>query len=479
MQDHHQALSKDNQRSSRQLATLGYWALILGSAFFWYNSPWQSQLLNFLTVAICCLGVIPMLRWLGRQDTTYPLLEVLQLTLVPFYASPLINEHAAVSLYPESTLIEAAWIVVLYQLLCGMGGKLADHSHRDRPQAGWWTSELVSDSNLRLTSYFFTLSTAWLIVSNFYDIIPPDLIGTLRAVFFGVGTISAFVQAYMWGSGKLGHTHRILFIINLVLQVLMQSLGLLLISGLIITLLSFVGYFTAARRIPWIAVALALIVFALLQAGKTQMRDIYWNNADRAVSMRSIPAYFQEWLTYGWESNMGDRYAGNKSQQNSLLERASLLQIVSLATELVPDRVAPLHGASYILIPPQVLPRFLWPDKPSPNESVKIMSVHLGILTEKEAETTSIAFGLITESYVNYGYGGISGLALLMGFILRKTGRATAFCNTISVGGIFRILCLAWCLNTETTMALWLSSFYQACVAIIMPLAAYRIFSRR
>jgi len=107
---------------------------------------------------------------------------------------------------------------------------------------------------------------------------------------------------------------------------------------------------------------------------------------------------------------------------------------------------------------------------------VKTLSVKLGILSANQAETTSIGYGLITEAYANFGSYGPGVLGLLLGWALRKLARATAACSTLSGGGILRILCLAWCLSTETTMAVWLSSFYQACVAIFFPLLLYKSF---
>jgi hypothetical protein len=158
------------------------------------------------------------------------------------------------------------------------------------------------------------------------------------------------------------------------------------------------------------------------------------------------------------------------------MERASLFQLVCYALDTVPDRTPFLMGETYSYVPPQVVPRFLWPTKPSPNDSVKTLSVKLGVLTADQAETTSIGYGLITEGYVNFGLYGPAILGLILGWALRKTALGTAQCSTISGGGILRILCLAWCLNAETTMAVWLSSFYQACIAIFVPLLFYKSF---
>src|SRR4051812_38144565 len=87
--------------AARRLARTGYISMALGAAVYWFKSPWQSPLLTLLAMAICFMGIWPILQWLQRNDQAYPLLEVLLLTMVPFYAVPLLSAHDAVVVYPE------------------------------------------------------------------------------------------------------------------------------------------------------------------------------------------------------------------------------------------------------------------------------------------------------------------------------------------------------------------------------------------
>jgi hypothetical protein len=191
-----------------------------------------------------------------------------------------------------------------------------------------------------------------------------------------------------------------------------------------------------------------------------------------------VPAFYTEWFEYGLASGGNLSEEAESSTGSSLLERASLFQIVSYVVDRVPERTPYLDGATYTIVPPQIIPRFLWPEKPSPNDSVKILSVQLGMLSVEQAETTSIGFGLIAEAYANFGFYGAIMLGFAVGLALRKVALVTAGCATLSTGGIFRILCLAWCLNSEVTMAVWLSSFYQACVAVMLPLLLFRALGK-
>ena len=156
------------------------------------------------------------------------------------------------------------------------------------------------------------------------------------------------------------------------------------------------------------------------------------------------------------------------------MRRASLFHIVCTVAYLIPERDDFLHGETYVLIPPQIVPRLLWPEKPSPNDSVKIMSIRLGVLTPTEAETTSIAYGLVAEAYANFGFAAVAILGFALGYCFRRLALAAADCATLSAVGLLLILCFVWCLNVETTLAVWLSSLYQAAVAVFAPLLFWK-----
>jgi len=467
------------RQRGRQLAMLGYVGTAGLATWFWLNSPWQNPFLLILTICIFCLGIVPMLQWLERGDEAYPLPEVLQLTLVPFYAVPLFSEHEAIMVYPESTLVTATLLVVLFQLSCFLGALAAGHTFERPSRVGWLEQAIVSENSLKFTTYTLMTTTLWLLVSTYTQWVPANLGGTLRAIFFGIGTLSTFILARMWGSDQLTPQQKVLFIINVVLQIILPSLGLLLVTGLITFLLAFVGYFSTARRFPWLVCLIALITFSVLHNGKYRMRQIYWGEDTQPVSLIQTPAYLSEWVGYGLQKKDDSDQERHSATHTSIFQRASLIQIVCHSVETVPSNTPFFGGSTYWLIPPQIVPRLLWPNKPSPNDSVKQLSIGLGLLNEQDAETTSIGFGLIAESYVNFGFYGTTVLGLLLGWVLRRVALRTADCGILSFGGIFRTLCLAWCLNTETTLAVWLSSFYQACIAILVPLLCIRSFLKR
>ena len=90
--------------------------------------------------------------------------------------------------------------------------------------------------------------------------------------------------------------------------------------------------------------------------------------------------------------------------------------------------IAPLYGATYELIPPLLVPRIFWPDKPRAHEGQVRLNVHFGRQDLDATFQTYIAWGLLPEAYGNFGAkaGAIFlgfGLGLLFAWLENFTAR--------------------------------------------------------
>jgi hypothetical protein len=461
----------------RQIVQAGQGALAVAVAWFWHRSDWEDPLLTVSTLLILVAGVWPILRWLAKNDSSYPIVELLLLTTVPFYAIPVLTGQEELAHFSESVLHRATLVVLVFQVACMAGSAWSSHNFRGQAKpSDLWQMEILPENRLHFTAFTAVLNTAWIILTNQTDWISTDMSGTFRAIFTGISVVSIFVQARLWGHGQLSQGHKALFVANLFLQVVLLFQSLLLINGIGLLFTAMVGYFTTSRRVPWLPIAVLLPIISILHNGKSAMRSIYWNDGIPEQKMSSLPDYFTQWFNLGLNAPK----SANSTQSNAitygLMRRASLFQIVCVTVATIPDKASYLEGESYTVLPAQIIPRFLWPSKPSPHLSVSLMSVQLGLLTIEETETTSIGFGMLTEAYANFGYFGVALLGVLFGCAFEWLSLTTLNSPTFSPAGLCRILCLIWCINAETTLAVWLSSFYQACVAIILPVWLLRPF---
>src|SRR5690606_24852343 len=124
----------------------------------------------------------------------------------------------------------------------------------------------------------------------------------------------------------------------------------------------------------------------------------YWSEDEqRKPTLTEIPGFYSEWIQVSLTQDEREEFTGVK--QTQLWERASLFQMLCMIVDRVPEIRPHLDGESYVDLPALLVPRFLWPDKPSALESNVRLALHFGLVDEESAANVSIAFGPVAEAY--------------------------------------------------------------------------------
>ena len=92
----------------------------------------------------------------------------------------------------------------------------------------------------------------------------------------------------------------------------------------------------------------------------------------------------------------------------------------AIVIDWTPDRQPYLYGETYGYVLPQLVPRLVWPDKPRSHVATYRLSIYYGLQDEDATESTTIAFGMLTEAYANFGLIGAILLGLFWGVNLKK-----------------------------------------------------------
>jgi hypothetical protein len=440
------------------LATLGYYA---------FNAEVGSSTELYEGLAIIVLAALPALRWARRATHEFPVFEVFMLTGVNIYALPLLNGQSQLQTYSESVVTQAGVVVLLFQIIA----IVTYAATRGRPRTTpFWTEEVISADIGKYLGYGLVLTTIYTGLATFGDIIPNDLEGPLRAVFYGIGIISGFVQGLRWGQGTLTFREKVLFALNIALQVVFSFATLYLLGGISIIVIVLIGYVSGGKRLPIAAVITILLIIAIvavLHNGKTTMREKYWAENDRKDSdvpmpgLSELPAFFAEWIKDGLDLHQ------KSGITNKLIERTSLFQMICLVVDNSPDRLPFLDGETYAQVPGQFIPRFFWPDKPVGKISTDTLSVYYGLQRPEDTQKTTIAFGLLSEAYANFGFYGVGLFAAVFAFCLKKYSLWAQQSPILSYAGLLQVLIMAWSFQTELTLSIWLSSLFQAAVAVL------------
>jgi len=406
-------------------------------------------------------AALPALLWAKRADFRFPVFEVFMLTGINTYAIPLLNGHEQLVLYSEEHISSAAFAIVLYQIVANLVFATAKGLPKRSPT---WTEEVVSRNITDYLGYGMAVTTAYTVINQFTTWIPPDLNSVFRAACYGVGIISTFIQARMWGEGTLPHYRKSIFLLQLALQVFFSWTALFLIGGMSIMILALLGYVSGGKKIPVLAVLVMLPIIGILHNGKSMMRDKYWEGRAPLPTLTEIPAFYSEWFGYGLSS---EDQRGDQRETTKLLDRTSLFHILCLVVSYTPERQPYLEGETYAFVPGQFIPSFFWKGKPPAHIATNTLSVYYGLQRMEDTVKTTIAFGLLTEAYANFGFFGICLLGAAFAYGFKIFGDWSSASPMLSYPGLVLIVLMAWSFQAELTLAAWLGSLYQACIVVL------------
>lgn len=470
-------LGGEHVQRGRRLFSTGLALLGCALAYLAYNAKVADVLHLYLGLTIFTLSFVPGLLWAKSGGSRFPVFEPIMLLCANTYALPLLNGQEQLALYSSDIITKAGLAVLLYQI-CAI---TAYNAIRGQPgRSRFWNESILSHQMERFIVYGLILSTAYVVVSTFYpNVIPAGISSVLRAVFFGIGILCTFISTQRLGRGELNHSDKTVLFATLIPQMVIQTVELLLVATISLMGIAFLGYLSGSKRIPWVALIFAFGALAVLNNGKTPMRAKYWEQKLPTPAISELPAFYAEWIGHGLDTSDttldGEK---KKSSGRKLLERTSLVHMLCLVIDWTPDRQPYLAGETYGYVLPQLIPRFLWPDKPRSHVATYRLSIYYGLQDEDATNATTIAFGMLPEAYANFGLIGAGLLGLFWGISLKKLQVLSLNSPMFSQAGLMMILLTAWAFAIELTMAAWISSLFQALIIVLgVPLLIRAFFS--
>jgi hypothetical protein len=172
------------------------------------------------------------------------------------------------------------------------------------------------------------------------------------------------------------------------------------------------------RDFPWKTVILTTLLILFLQVGKNEFRGQYWGEDTNAGAIERVQFWIEKSASLWGEALQSDDRQNALELGSRSLQRASLLMQVAHVLEMTPSQVPFQEGQTYRFMAVTIIPRALWPDKPTVNDANKFYQVAYGLTSEKGLQGVSIAVGSLAEGFINFGWGGVIGIMLLLGIVL-------------------------------------------------------------
>jgi hypothetical protein len=287
----------------------------------------------------------------------------------------------------------------------------------------------------------------------FVPFLPVGSGGDLRQVvaiaFYFIPLVAFLIlwDAVLRGKGlPIDKTLVVIFLAASVLAGLTQGWLGSCIGTLVLASIAFVR---VRRRLPAIPLAAIVLAMLFLQGGKSAFRERYWYGADNAGAVEKAQFWIAQSVARltGFTDHPGDE-AFEESFETPLLTRSSLVSEAATVYRNTPSAVPYQYGATYRYLLVTLIPRFLWPGKPSVNDANRFYQLSYGVTQAGDLDHVAIGAGLIPEAYMNFGWAGIPLVMCVAGVILGVFERiflgrqAGAFASATGLAYVLQLLAL-------------------------------------
>ena len=441
----------------------------LGLIAYELYQPNNDSLLDNVGAALITIGaLLPTYLWASGRAKGIPVFPILMLQYVWAYALPIITNQYQVAQYSISDQFFASLTVALFLFL----STFIWFKYAKKPlnqtlfYRGFPTGR--KSNNVLLTclavSVFFNVAITgnWLNTES-------GAFSVIRISVIALTALAAFILSYELGAYQLTKIQTQAFILLIVLFVLTSIVSLLLVSSASVFFVSTFGFIISRRKIPLLPIVIMLTLFTFLHAGKGEMRSKYWFELSYpSIQPWQYPAFLQEWGNYSaMHFAASEAEAASENKDESFFERSSMIQMLLLVQAETPSQVSYLNGATYALIPQLLVPRILNSQKIGVHEGTHMLSIHYGLQKAGEI-TNTIAWGLLAESYANFGIFGCAGLAVAIGMMYGSVARWTINAPILSVQAFISIVMLSVGIQTEASAGVFVATLFQSVIILYL-----------
>lgn len=471
----HRYLSNFAQPQRRQLLS-AFWIVTLGLFIYEVFLTNTSDLLsNFSAVLITFSALLSSYLWCSDRAKGLPIFPIFALTYIWTHAFPLVNNYRNITIYSPEKQLFASVTTSSFLLI---GTAIWFQFVKSAPRI----PKSYRSLNNKYSNHFFLF---FLLISMLFNMsviagwvsLEQGIFSIFQGGVIALLAVSSFILGYKLGIRELSNLQSRLFIFLLVGNMVVSAVTLLLIITGTTALISLMAFIIGRKKIPVLPIVLIFICLSVLHYGKAEMRAKYWSSSQTVqVQPWEYPVWYSEWLDYGLSYINKQENVPKSKQKESFLERSSLIQMLLLAQDKTPNSLPHLNGETYAILPQLLVPRILNENKVIANEGTNILSIHYGLATRKS--NYIISWGLLAESYANFGLLGCSGLAIVLGIIYGKITRCSINAPILSAQSLFGVLTTTYALQPEFTAGVFVSSFFQSsviiCVIILVFMRSHR-----
>jgi hypothetical protein len=428
-----------------------------------------------------------------QQGIGLPLVPLVAAQHLLIYGLPIVTDHETLRDYPSSLITEAGLEVLIFSLALTTAWSIGMRLFTPSPpisfalpdfQQGGSRKLMQLGMNLIMVGSVYQLLERAELLEFLFALLPSGSVSLVNPLITGMSSGGFFLVALFVGAKETSRSQLILFWSLLAASIGISASSFLLSSAITIIAAVLIGLFWGSGRVPWRFIVVVIVLLSFLNLGKFTMRGRYWQFDEDGPTVASygfadIPRIYTEWgqasleVLFEETQPVGGNFRNlpNASNRQSLMERINNLQNMLFVIEAVQIyHLEPLGGGSYSVIPPLLVPRIMWPNKPRSHIGQVMLNVHFGRQDLNSTYKTYVAWGLIPEAYGNFGrYFGSITLGAFLGFLFAWIENVSARKLLLSLEGFVSFAILVGLANsTEMVASVLVTMLFQSVVPIIV-----------
>lgn len=459
-----------NSDRSRQLLNTFWISVVLLVLFTIFGIQPTSTVGLISAAMIAAAALLPVYLWCAGYVPGMPIFPIFSVTYLWTYAWSFLWDHPGVVSFSSEHKLIASATVTGFLLI----GTLVWYKAVTLPKKPVRSYRVLSgrrSNTIFLLSLLSSVIVTMAIRGNWFALIL-SIVSILRSASFGLSAISVFALGYRWGKGELPRKVINQFLILFVLYLAATTISLLIIGAISVFTLTAIGFVLGRKKVPWTAVIIAGITITILHHGKGIMRAKYMY--DRSGMESSIQPWeymplFAEWGYYGIADLAGapNREYVDYEEAIPLKERVALSPLLLLTQNEAGMNVSFMNGETYVIIPAMLIPRILAPDKLTAHEGNNLINIHYGMQSREETEITTIGWGLLNESYANFGYFGCAALAIVLGLFYGLVTRWIVGTPLLAARSLFGMLVISFAFQAEFSASVYITALFQSTMPLV------------
>lgn len=441
----------------------------------------------FGLIALGTLVVLALWRAKGIGLPVVPLIAVQNLVV---YGLPIVIGHEVLATYPANFVTKAGVEVLIFSVSLAGAWRMAMGLFHPASAMSFALQGFKQEGSERLRrlgfglilgSSFYLLLESLGIMASLYASLPEGSSSMITTLISAAGACGFFLVAMFVGTGSISPVGQVLFWVLLAGNCFISAAGFLLSSTTALLASVMIGLFWSSGRMPWRYLTVVALILSFLNLGKFTMREQYWTQEGEQApqfTLGQMPQHYAEWFQASFDAiSPGPANATLLEERNqrpkaqSLLERINNLENLLFVIDAMDAGHLPsLGGETYSLIPPLLVPRIFWPDKPRAHEGQVRLNVHFGRQDLSATFQTYIAWGLLPEAYGNFGpRAGAVFLGVCLGLIFAWLENFTARKLLLSLEGFiaFTVL-LDMAASFEMVASVLVTTIFQSVVLLIV-----------